>query len=636
VTAARGSASPAVASGALAQIYVHSLWFGKRGLGRIGFRASLRGERMPEQRGTPRQELAKFFQGHPPLGRTQPNLAAAQTLREIAESAAAAGSHFLAGYAQSQASHYVWGDPDAMFAMSKAALIEYQAAMNAPGVDRLEQIAALWMCRVEISLSRTLFGPSEVGPVYGMLGSELAHILYELGMEAEEALAKDGFLIRGLLLTTDLEGTWTAHFPEVEIQGTVVMGSPTAGPITLTVESAFQHYVEVSDYTAAQGLANLRPEAFTTHGLRGWRSAVAGLFNPDVAVECFAEAAEDFLQDLPGDNRTEAGLSWNSQNKDLWSKYFTARSAVAEIVRTPARAAELIARARDALVGTESGWVHPQVTCFRLILRVLDQLLGDDPDGAASRAKLALVQGRRLFAWDENDEFIFEFLDLVTTAFAELRHEPASVVLSTGVRDALAALGRIPIVGSAVATAISPLVAERTYAGLLGRDQSWMHRTIESISDERILQKLILRLLQGRLPLYAQIRHGPLEYGKDIVVLVEDNNDLVFQMYQVKAGDITVPVWRAARAELEEMFHVDVSSVQLPAEADRREGILIFNGHFNSNVEPLVSGWLAEQIADHHRSYSIMHLDSIVDWIMRKGLVNELRSGLTELEIAII
>jgi hypothetical protein len=72
-----------------------------------------------------------------------------------------------------------------------------------------------------------------------------------------------------------------------------------------------------------------------------------------------------------------------------------------------------------------------------------------------------------------------------------------------------------------------------------------MQRRIGSIKDERILQRLLLRLMQGQSPppLYAQIRHGPIEYGKDIVVLVEVDGKNVLKMYQVKAGDITKPVW---------------------------------------------------------------------------------------------
>lgn len=243
-----------------------------------------------------------------------------------------------------------------------------------------------------------------------------------------------------------------------------------------------------------------------------------------------------------------------------------------------------------------------------------------------------LGAGPPFMLWDDNDELAMDFVDLVNDAFSELRREPAAVVLSTGVRDALTALGRIPLVGTEVASAIGPVVGEHTFAGI-NENQSWMYRSIASIKDERVLQALILRLLQGRLPLYAQIRHGPLEYGKDIVVLVEDNNEIVLQMYQVKAGDITVPVWRTARAELEEIFQVELPTVQLPVEPIRRVGVLIFNGYLNTNVEPAVHGWLAEQRDDHKRSFIIMHLDRIPDWILRNGLINELRSALQELEL---
>jgi hypothetical protein len=231
---------------------------------------------------------------------------------------------------------------------------------------------------------------------------------------------------------------------------------------------------------------------------------------------------------------------------------------------------------------------------------------------------------------------VIEFLDQVNSAFSEIRREPAAVVLSTGVSDALTALGRIPLVGSEVASAIRPLVAERTLANLLNQNQSWIYRTIEAIKDERTLQHLLLRLMQGRLPRYAQIRQGPLEYGKDIAVLAEDNGAIVLQMYQVKAGNIGVPVWRVARGELEEIFQVPLQEVQLSVKPERREGILIFNGHLNPNVEPPVAGWLAEQRRDHGRSFYIMHLDLIVDWILRKGLVNDLRSALDELGISVL
>jgi hypothetical protein len=150
--------------------------------------------------------------------------------------------------------------------------------------------------------------------------------------------------------------------------------------------------------------------------------------------------------------------------------------------------------------------------------------------------------------------------------------------------------------GDEVVSAIEPAVGERALATqVLGQHHTWMYRTIEGIRDETALQKLLLRLMQAQLPLYAQRRHGPIEYGKDIVALVEVDGEHVLQMYQAKAGDITKSNWTKARDELEEMFQVDMSSVQLPVEPDRREGVLVFNGHINPYVEPVVEGWIKEQ-----------------------------------------
>jgi hypothetical protein len=46
--------------------------------------------------------------------------------------------------------------------------------------------------------------------------------------------AREGFLVRGFLLTTDLEGNWPTVFPEVEIQGFSTSG-PSTDALTLSV-----------------------------------------------------------------------------------------------------------------------------------------------------------------------------------------------------------------------------------------------------------------------------------------------------------------------------------------------------------------------------------------------------------------
>ena len=138
------------------------------------------------------------------------------------------------------------------------------------------------------------------------------------------------------------------------------------------------------------------------------------------------------------------------------------------------------------------------------------------------------------------------------------------------------------------------------------------------------------------MPTYAQIRHGPIEYGKDLVVLTEERGELILRMYQAKIGDITKPTWRAAQPELEEIFQVDLSRLQFPVEPTVRQGVLVFNGHVNPHTEPVVEGWLQEQHRDHQRSYELMHLDALVNWIFSQNLLNELRAALRELGVSVV
>jgi len=289
------------------------------------------------------------------------------------------------------------------------------------------------------------------------------------------------------------------------------------------------------------------------------------------------------------------------------------------------------------LKGTEVGWVNPQVSCFRIVVDALDKIFSGDLDTvAAVQAKETILLSARFSGLDEEDRLAVEFLDTAAEAFTELRLAPSTAMVSGRLAASLEVLGRIPLIGGDLASAIRPAVGERAHTQLLGQHRTWIHRTIESIKDEVVLQKLLLRLMQGQLPRYAQIRHGPIEYGKDIVALIEIDDRHILEMYQVKAGNITKASWPKAHEELEEMFLVEMDDVQLPVAPDDRVGILIFNGHFSEYVEPVVKGWLKEQREDHHRSYRMMHLDEIVTWIVRGGLINELRQALAELDIPVL
>ena len=407
--------------------------------------------------------------------------------------------------------------------------------------------------------------------------------------------------------------------------------------VTIAMPSAFQLFVRAGDYFAANAVANdSPPEAFISCGLRGWRYAVRGFLYPERAVEEFNLAADEFATDAYNEDAARAAGSWSSVNVDLWAKYFRARALVSQIVRTPEKAPELLTQAQDALEGTDSGWGNAQVTCFRFILAVLDQVFNGDPDGSAEELRESFLSQMKFSGLDETDQLALQFMEGITAAFAELHSGPAAVVLISGsLPAALNALARIPLLGNDVARELRSQIGRQAETVLMGPVRTWIHRTLSSISNEEVLQKVLLRLMQAELPLFVQIRHGVAEYGKDIVKLIAIGDKKVLEMYQVKASDINVPKWRASRSELEDMFHADMPDVQFPAKPDVREGILIFNGHIRPLAEPLVKNWLEEQKRDHHRTITIMGLDDIVTWIVDNRLTNELREVLAELGIPI-
>jgi hypothetical protein len=127
-------------------------------------------------------------------------------------------------------------------------------------------------------------------------------------------------------------------------------------------------------------------------------------------------------------------------------------------------------------------------------------------------------------------------------------------------------------------------------------------------------------LLQAELPLYAQVVHGPVEYGRDVVVLTrEPDGQLLLKMYQVKVGDITTPGFEQARRQLEDMFLVPTRDFQFGFDIEpTREGVLICNGHVAPIVEPVVQGWFHAELRDHGHPYSLIHLDGWVRWIVER------------------
>jgi hypothetical protein len=177
---------------------------------------------------------------------------------------------------------------------------------------------------------------------------------------------------------------------------------------------------------------------------------------------------------------------------------------------------------------------------------------------------------------------------------------------------------------------VGPAVGRHALTVLQGPILTWIHRTLADITDEVILQRIFLRLAQAGLPHYAQIRHGPLEYGKDVVVVTNEGGFNLLRQHQMKCGDLTVRRWREIKDQLEEIFLVPLQTVNMTARIDARVGILVCNGHAQPHLDPIMRGWFEAQARDHGRKFEFMHLDDLASWIVRCGLINEFRAALAE------
>jgi hypothetical protein len=272
-------------------------------------------------------------------------------------------------------------------------------------------------------------------------------------------------------------------------------------------------------------------------------------------------------------------------NVGVWAPHFRARSLLATAVREPQRVRELIARAAQAVDPEAGGRSAPNVRRLALLVRTLAGLLSGDSTLDVRETQKEFLMVTRLAGKDEGDEVSVQFLTLAAEAFAGFRNNPAAEITTGRLPNALEALRRLPFLEPGLSDAVEPVIGEQAMHLAQGPIRTWMHRTLEAITDERQLQQIIYRLWQASLPLYAQVLHGPLEYGKDVVAYFEQDGRRILRMYQAKVGDISVAAWRHIRSQLEEMFLVPLPNFVVPAEPEpAREGILIWNGHAHPTV----------------------------------------------------
>lgn len=373
------------------------------------------------------------------------------------------------------------------------------------------------------------------------------------------------------------------------------------------VPGAFTKLLGALDYRAAFEITETCSEQFTSISLAGWVPALQGLLHLREPAVAYDEAARLFAADTAPEDPREIQKrgGWSGANVLLWAKYFRALSLLEQVKSNVGRAPELVAAASAALEGTESGLVDSQVSRLRVTIRAIAGVLGVSPSLSLKEARKELAFQARLFGHEDGDELGMQFFSVAETTLDRFERDPARALADDDLQVMLRALERLPIIGSELTKAIRPAFGEAALRTILGPVRTWVHRALEAIHDESQLRRVLLRLIQASVPLYAQIRHGPIEYGKDIAVVFEKDSTRTLRFYQAKVGDITAPIWRNASHELEEMYLVPLASIQIPEPVAKREGILVCNGHANPFVEPIMGPWIDEQARVHGRPVQV-------------------------------
>jgi hypothetical protein len=548
-------------------------------------------------------------------------------LRRAAAEWRAAGRHFSAAFAMDRAAQASWGDGERLWEAVQAALEDCRRCVQESELDSLEALAAISLWQ---GLLRYYAEP-DVRSLRQWLLQELAdRLLYVFGDRPDSV----GFLVRGVILRGTLDGDWSALVPDhVTVMGTSYEG---ADQLSINLASAFALLRRVGDRATLRSLVERFPEEFESVSLRGWKLAIEAEDADSRRAELFAAAADAFAADV---NPTAADMLarprvWSGENVHIWAKYFRARAALARIPATPQQAREYIGEALSALQDTWSGIVNEDTYRLHIALKTLGALVGLEDQSAVDEATEHLGIARTIFGkgtWHEDME---RFLADTTAAFHEFANDPATALASARVLQLQSALAGMPAIGADVASGVAPAIGAHAVSIMRGLDRSYIHRALENIEDERVFQQIFLRLAQAAVPRYAQVRQGPLEYGKDVVSLVEESGRMILRMYQLKVGDIDMRGWRAVVPQLEEIFTVPLETIHIDGPVDERVGFLVCNGHANPHVDPAILGWFEQEQRDHGHKYEFMHLDVLVRWIVDDRLYETLRAALRDAGIA--
>ncbi len=565
------------------------------------------------------------------------NSSAIKTLQQSAEAFEFEGNYFSAGYTYSTIVMSLMGRHVNTYPYINKADECYDKCLSNPHNHVLEKIACL---KKKINVL------SEYSWMFRHTEKEMLDIKTEqtkLASQIETIISKEfsgtpdagKYLVHGFQINTNLDGKWWQTFTNWETDADSEQFG--GGTITINIASAFTLRVALVDYAGANEIADKYPDFFISPGLKGWKEAVKGFCFPEQADFYFEKASTIFNSDnKPPEVLSNHGGHWSSKNWELWGTYFRSRAELALARKDKVHVREHIFRASE-IIGKETlHWIDEGVSRYRILVKALAILLSDNSEISLSEVRKMFEYETYLSHASHYDHLIDEFISGTNYALDNFRKHPEREFTEGNLARALTAFDKIPIMDSGLVDAIRPRLEERAHDAIFGVHKTWIARTLETISDEDVLRKVVLKLVQASLPIYAQIIHGPTELGTDIVALVKIDEVLILKQYQVKCGNITKAKWPGIKEQLEEIFDVkDRPSLPENSKNAKKIGILIYNGHPNPITSPVINSWFEVQKTERDRQYEHIHLDAFVNWIIEDKLLTEFRQVLTQLNVPI-
>src|SRR5271166_6588920 len=187
-----------------------------------------------------------------------------EALCRAAERWRAEGQPFSAGMAMLRAVYAAWGQPEIMLDAHRAALRDFERVVVEQPPDTPAALAAIFKLWQTLNHALWLFEEEDRETVRSRireLDSELSQRLLTHFSDSEHA---DNYLVRGIVVVTNLDGQWSVQFPKFE----VALNTEQAGEeAILNIPSAFHLFVSGRDWSGAHEIVKSRKDAFTTPGL---------------------------------------------------------------------------------------------------------------------------------------------------------------------------------------------------------------------------------------------------------------------------------------------------------------------------------------------------------------------------------